>query len=225
MSTPHEAPTAHPAAELLPWYLTGTLKEPERRAVDEHLATCQECRDELQTLVKLRAPLRTTWADEPMPDLHVKQSVMAQVQADRASHHALHSTASDGSAGNALEQWFRNLFAPRWIPALASVLLTGQFALLLWMSGPQMAPPPDTITTRGIPLASVRMTLVFQESAPEARIRGVIQDLNGRLVDGPTSEGAYTVEVPIAGSAALDTHITRLRQQPDLIRRAERALR
>ena len=225
MSTPHEAPTAHPAAALLPWYVTGTLKESERRTVDEHLATCQECRAELETLVKLRAPLRTAWAEEPMPILHVKQSVMAQVQADRASHHVLHSTASDGGAGNALEQWFRNLFAPRWIPALASVLLIGQLALLLWMSGPQLAPHPDTVTTRGIPSASVRVTLVFHESAPEARIRGVIQDLNGRLVDGPTTEGAYTVEVPVAESAALDTRITRLRQQPDLIRRAERALR
>ena len=224
MSTPHEAPTAHPFAALLPWYLTGTLKESERRTVDEHLATCGECRTELESLSKLRTPLQAAWAEEPMPPLHVKQSVMTQVQADRASHHALHSTASDGGAGNALEQWFRNLFAPRWIPALASVLLIGQLALLLWMSGTQMASPPDTVTTRGIPPASVRVTLVFQESAPEARIRGVIQDLNGRLVDGPTSEGAYTVEVPIAESAALDTRITRLRQQPDLIRLAERAL-
>jgi hypothetical protein len=64
--------------------------------------------------------------------------------------------------------------------------------------------------------------LVFQESAPEGRIRGVIQDLKGRLVDGPTSEGTYTVEVPIAESAGLDTCIARLRQQPDLIRRVER---
>ena len=86
-------------------------------------------------------------------------------------------------------------------------------------------PPPDGVTTRGIPPASVRVALVFQESAPEARIRAIIRDLNGRLVDGPTAEGVYTVEVPIAESAGLDARITRLRQQVDLIRRAERTLR
>ena len=221
MSAPHEAPTAHPAAALLPWYLTGTLKESERRTVDEHLATCAACRAELETLVKLRAPLQAAWTEEPTPTLHVKQSVMAQVQAGRPSPHLLPPAAAHGGAGNAVEQWFRNLFAPRWIPALASILLIGQLALLLWMSAPQMT-PPHTVTTRGIPAASVRATLVFQESAPEGRIRGVIQDLKGRLVDGPTSEGAYTVEVPIAESAGLDTRIARLRQQPDLIRRVER---
>ena len=160
-----------------------------------------------------------------MPTLHVKQSVMAQVQANRRSDHGLSASASDGGTGNALEQWFRNLFAPRWIPALASMLLIGQLALLLWMAGPQTEPPPDGVTTRGIPPTSVRVALVFQESAPEARIRAVIRDLNGRLVNGPTADGVYTVEVPIAESATLDTRITRLRQQLDLIRRAERALR
>ena len=225
MSTPHEAPTAHPAAALLPWYLTGTLKEAERRTVDEHLATCAECRAELESLGKLRDPLQAAWAEELMPALHVKQSVMAQVQSDRGSHPVPPATAFDGGVGHALEEWFRNLFAPRWIPALASILLIGQLVLLLWTAGSQTAPPPDSVIARGIPPASIRITLVFQESAPEARIRAVIRDLNGRLVDGPTADGVYTVEVPLAESAALETHISRLRQQPDLIRRADRALR
>lgn len=225
MRTPHEASTAHPAAALLPWYLTGTLKESERRTVDEHLSTCAECRAELESLAKLRAPLQAALADEPMPILHVKQTVMAQVQADRESHHVASATAPDGGAGNALEQWFRNLFAPRWIPALAATLLIGQLALLLWTAGSQTVLPLDAVTTRGIPPASVRVILVFQESASEARIRAIIRGLNGRLVDGPTADGVYTVEVPLAESAALDTGISRLQQQPDLIRRAERALR
>ena len=225
MRTPHEASTAHPAAALLPWYLTGTLKESERQTVDEHLSTCAECRAELESLAKLRAPLQAALSDEPMPILHVKQSVMAQVQADRGSHHVASATAPDGGAANAFEQWFRNLFEPRWIPALAATLLIGQLALLLWTAGSQTVSPLDAVTTRGIPSASVRVILVFQESASEARIRAVIRGLNGRLVDGPTADGVYTVEVPLAESAALDTGISRLQQQPDLIRRAERALR
>ena len=225
MRTPHEGSTAHPVAALLPWYLTGTLKESERRTVDAHLATCAECRAELESLAQLRAPLQGAWAEEPMPILHVKQSVMTQVQADRRSHHVPSATAPDGSAGNALEQWFRNLFAPRWIPALAATLLIGQLALLLWTAGSQTAPPPDAVTTRGIPPPSIRVTLMFQEAASEARIRAAILDLKGRLVDGPTADGVYTVAVPVAESATLDSQLARLKQQPDLIRRIERVLR
>jgi anti-sigma factor RsiW len=225
MRTTHEASMAHPAAALLPWYLTGTLKESERRTVDKHLATCAECRAELESLAQLRVPLRTAWAEEPTPVLHVKPAVMAQVQADRAARHLPNRTASDHVVGNAVEQWFRNLFAPRWVPALAATLLIGQLALLLWTAGPHSSPPPDHVTTRGIPAASVHVTVLFQESASEARIRATILDLKGRLVDGPTTDGVYTIAIPVAESAALDSQMARLKQQPDLIRRVERVLR
>ena len=225
MRTPHEVSMVHPAAALLPWYLTGTLKESERRAVDEHLAACAECSAELESLTRLRAPLQAALAEEPMPVLHVKQAVMMEIQADRDSRYLPNATASDRVVGNAVERWFRNLFAPRWVPALVATLLIGQLALLLWTVGTQSNPSSDLVTTRGIPPASVRVTLMFQESASEARIRAAIRDLNGRLVDGPTADGIYTVEVPLAESAALDTRISRLQQQPDLVRRAERVLR
>ena len=166
MRTPHEVSMVHPAAALLPWYLTGTLKESERRAVDEHLAACAECRAELESLTRLRAPLQAALAEEPMPVLHVKQAVMVQVHADRDSRYVPNATASDRVIGNAVERWFQNLFAPRWVPALAATLLIGQLALLLWTVGTQSSPSSDLVTTRGIPPASVRVTLVFQESAP-----------------------------------------------------------
>ena len=144
MTAPNNASMAHPAAALLPWYLTGTLKESERRAVDEHLATCAECRAELESLTQLRAPLQAALAEEPMPLLHVKQTVIAQIQADRDSHHTPAATAPNGEVGNALEQWFRNLFAPRWVPALAAMLLIGQLALC---SGRQDCKPPRNPTS------------------------------------------------------------------------------
>ena len=42
MTTPHDPAPAHPTTTLLPWYLTGTLKEAERQAVDDHLAICAD---------------------------------------------------------------------------------------------------------------------------------------------------------------------------------------
>ena len=226
MRTSHETSTPHPVAALLPWYLTETLKPSEHRTVDEHLATCAECRAELERLAQLRTPLQTAWAEEPTPELHVKQTVMADVEADRAVRHLSNDRTAPGGVGdNRLEQWFRNLFAPRWVPALAATLLVGQLALLLWTAGPQTNSSQDVIATRGIPPASVHLTIRFQESASEARIRAVILQLKGRLVDGPTMDGVYTISIPIADSTTLDSTLAYLREQPDLIRQVERAIR
>jgi hypothetical protein len=221
MTTPHQTSTPHPAAALLPWYLTGTLKESEHQAVDRHLADCAECRAELERLAQLRTPLQAAWSEEPMPELHVKQAVMAKIAADDKNS----SKNAGGSVEGAnMEQWFRNLFAPRWMPALAATLLVGQLALLLWTAGPQDRSSQDIVSARGIPPASLQVMIRFQESAPEARIRAVILNLKGRLVDGPTADGAYKIAVPLSNSEQLDTALERLRQQPDLIRSAERVL-
>lgn len=41
--------------ELLPDYLSGTLSDARRRDIREHLATCQDCADELELLQLVRA--------------------------------------------------------------------------------------------------------------------------------------------------------------------------
>lgn len=220
--TPHDLAPAHPTATLLPWYLTGTLKESERQAVDAHLATCADCRDELAHLTHLRIPMKTAFAEETTPDLRVQEQVMRRIQSDTLPTPSVSAARIEGSAAESVEQWFRRLFAPRWIPALAMTLIIGQLVLLLWTAGEQTALPPSNIASRGIPSASTRILLVFQESIPEARIRATILALNGRLVDGPTTDGRYTIEIPVAQLAALDRQLHALRQQSDAIRRAER---
>lgn len=222
MTTPNDASHAHPTTMLLPWYLTGTLKASERQAVDEHLAGCADCRAELESLTRLRIPLKAALAEEPMPALRLQQDVMARIHAERASAPPPHAVAPGGGFGDALEQWFRNLFTPRWIPALAATLLIGQLALLLWTAGEQTALPPGRIVARGIQPAATRVVLVFQESTSETRIRATILALNGRLVDGPTADGRYTIELPSTEPRSLDQQLQTLRQQSNVIRRAER---
>ena len=226
MSNPHEAGTEHPTAMLLPWYLSGALKESERRAVEEHLASCANCRLELDNLRALRSPLKAALADQPIPALEVKQAVMAQIhaEAERAGRRPS-GVDPGGGFGEVVEQWFRNLLAPRWVPMLASTLLVGQLVLLLWTAGEQTVLTPGPVTTRSLPPAATRVTLAFTPSASEAHIRAAIQELKGRLVDGPTADGLYTIEIPPSESGKLDAQLQKIRQQSDVIRRAERLSR
>ncbi|MGC3974873.1 MAG: zf-HC2 domain-containing protein [Nitrospira sp.] len=220
MTARHDPAPAHPTVTLLPWYLTGTLKEPERKAVDEHLATCADCRTELDHLTRLRVPVKTAFLEETTPELRVQQHVMGRIHAEATT--PTPATRSGAGTAESVEQWFRRLFAPRWIPALALTLLIGQLILLLWTAGEQTALPPNNITSRGIPSAATRIILVFQESIPETSIRATILGLNGRLVDGPTADGRYTIEISSTQAANLDRQLHALQQQRDVIRRAER---
>jgi anti-sigma factor RsiW len=227
MNMSDDALTKHPTATLLPWYLSGTLKESERRAVDEHLETCADCRQELDNLTKLRAPLKAAFADQPMPALDVSRAVIAQIHAERADHQEPEGSRSGVGFGEAVEQWFRNLFAPRWVPMLAATLLIGQLGLLLWTAGEQTPLPPRAVITRNVPPVQIpsRVALAFKDSVSEARIRAAILGLKGRLVDGPTTDGVYTIEVPASEAGTLDARLQTLRQQTTVIRRAERLAR
>ena len=58
----------HPQLQLLPWYLSGTLGIVERRQVTSHLADCELCRSELESLTLMRRIVRQSFA-EPGPGI------------------------------------------------------------------------------------------------------------------------------------------------------------
>lgn len=58
-------PPEHPQIQLLPWYLSGTLNNIERRQVTAHLAHCQACRAELEALTLVRRIVRESFAQAP----------------------------------------------------------------------------------------------------------------------------------------------------------------
>ena len=43
--------------ELLPWYVNGTLAQPERERVESHLASCRRCEEEVRTCRRTAAEI------------------------------------------------------------------------------------------------------------------------------------------------------------------------
>ncbi|MFO0765417.1 MAG: hypothetical protein U0231_01195 [Nitrospiraceae bacterium] len=130
MSAPHETQAAHPTALLLPWYVSGTLKDQEHLAVEHHLAD-------------FRVPVGARWRNSkpcgsrcrmPLPQ-HRPPRLQNRGDGQDPERPGRSSTSNSQPAalpvGETLEQWFRNLFAPRWMPTLAATLLIGQLLLLL----------------------------------------------------------------------------------------------
>ena len=156
----------------------------------------------------------------PGPSARLARSVMAKVAAEPRTRQ--NQTGRDTSWLSALDQWCRSLLIPQWVPTLATLLLVAQMALLLWVSLP--VPEREAVSSRSIGMETthtMQIILAFQPSATEEQIRSLVSGLHGRLVDGPTPAGLYTIRLPRQDAAAADQLLAQLNTRHDLVRSAE----
>lgn len=71
--------------ELLPWYVNGTLKDPDRDMLAHHISECLACADELakcrSVAAALRDPEMTEWT--PSPEEHVVRFLAKMEEIER----------------------------------------------------------------------------------------------------------------------------------------------
>lgn len=207
----------HPEAALLPWYANGTLNESDRRQVDQHLTGCSTCRAELEDLTGLKSALTTLYTAQPGPSSNTSRNVRESIAREASVRHP--RPGGQRSWLDAVDEWFRSLFVPRWVPTLAATLIIAQIALMMWISMP--VPHPEQVTTRSLGMQQARFIVAFQNTATEEQIRGLLQDLHGRITDGPTADGRYTIEVPAADASAVQHKLDLLRGRQDIVRSAD----
>jgi len=230
--TEQEETCAHEAMALLPWYVNGTLDLEERRAVEDHLATCALCPDELVALLKVQDVLRRELADAPEPSAALWERVRNQIGESTASQAR---TVPSGARSQGRTAWARlgDLLGPALRPgwALAALLLIAvQAALIvgLLMKGPlQTGPEYHTLTgptISGEPSGTrVRLRVAFVEQATERAIRAVMGEIGATIVDGPSAAGFYLIDVPLLNGAgrSRDQVLRVLRGRSEVIRFAE----
>ena len=219
-------PDMHPESTLLPWYLNGTLQQPEHQQVATHLAQCSRCRTELEELAGLRQQVREVCVSEASVPARAFQATMAHVNQRTSS--ATASTPHRASPMedstpiswlSSLDDFFRSLFQPQWVPTLAAALIVAQLGLLYWNLGRPAG--PEQITTRTVAPATARIRVLFKDGVTEQQVRSTVQEIRGRIVDGPAPDGAYVVEVPALDQTTSHTKVEALRAKSDIVRIAE----
>lgn len=218
MSEPETLPTGvHPEVALLPWYLNGTLGAEEQRRVARHLESCPDCRLELDELTQVKRDIAAAYAAQLEPSPQLARSVFAKVAQESAPRRPASAESENWLSG--LDQWIRSLFIPQWVPTLAALLVVAQLGLLFWLT----LPPSQNgqVTTRGLGTQTARLSVAFHSTATEGAIRSVIETVNGRIVDGPTKKGIYTIEVPAADSQVSQNTLNLLRRKSDVVRAAD----
>ena len=219
----------HTEAMLLPGYASRTLSTDEQQQVERHLRTCSACQQELQEVTNMQAALKSTIHQRSGPSPAAFAKVMNQIHQETQHTPREIKMGTEPSWWEQIEHVFRSLFEVRWAPALASFLIVGQAVLLLSVlggPGDQEGGQNGQIYERGISQGTpatppLKIEVQFVETAQESQIRSLIQELNGRIIDGPTADGRYTLGFQISPGISSDSILTILEKHPELVQRAQ----
>lgn len=164
----------HPDDALVA-YANHTLDPAEQPALDAHLADCDRCREELDWLTTLRAGMQA----EPLPavDELGLARLMREVKAEQRPARAATSAPS----------WWRGAMAA------AVLVMLVQFGVIAVQWQPDAGYQPLSETGQEVgPVLQVR----FAPAASLAEIQALLEQIEGRIVDGPGALGLYRIALP-----------------------------
>ena len=222
----HEARGHEELELLLPWYVNGTLEAAERAALDDHLAGCPRCRAELAREEGLAATLRA--AEDVAPAPHPAQLARLLSRLDGAPRA---ERPRRRPAARLAGLWAGTPRPVRWAIAAQALLVLALAAVTAWRAGSVDFTGETAAVETGAaefrtlsddapaatPAGATRLRVLFAEETSAGAVRAILQRVGGRIVDGPSPLGVYTVEVP-AGPAAdpLEVVLDHLRAQPEV---------
>ena len=173
----HDDP--HGAAQsLLPWYVNGTLDSAEAAVVEAHLASCADCRADLAADRALGRQV----ADLSMDVEHGWAAMRARMEA-----------TPQRSASPI--RFLRRPVAIGW--AVAGQLAAAA-ALIVAIALPTRHEPTDArYHTLGAATVAEPGNLIiqFKPDVTESTMRAAFMGAGSRVVDGPTTTGAYVLRV------------------------------
>jgi anti-sigma factor RsiW len=203
-------PDVHPQALLLPWYLSGTLAESEQQDVTGHLAGCPVCRAELAALTRDRHLVREALNASPGRSRDLRTEVLSRITgASTGARPAAPQAAVSRRAWRMRPVWLAGM-------ALAASLIIVQFGAILRLAQAPTVQPP--VLTRGLGSPTTRLELLVDPGATEAALTDFLRSLHARIVDGPSADGAYMVEIPTTDPGQIAADLARARAESQLIR-------
>jgi len=202
-------------AELLPWYVNGTLAGQDFAVVAAHLSGCTVCRDEVTQCQTLAAAIQRAPDVAEAPATGRLERVLARIELLEAGRRH-----TGWRAWSRAMESFRDLFQRtprpmRWALAAQAALLV---LLVVLATGPGLLAPRATYHTltdggRGQPGQGL-IHIVFTEDITERELRMLLGRVQGKIVDGPSAIGVYTVEVGAITADGLTPIVAILRADP-----------
>jgi hypothetical protein len=208
---------------LLPWYVNGTLDPPESARVSAHLLGCRGCRAELAAQRELRAQIKAPPAMEALDANVALGHFMARIRDDFPSVRQASAVTEHASRHGlgALLNWFT-------LPGQRSLAWAGAAGLLAVAVLPlvydfRSAGRPNIFHTAANPGSFAKfeandIRVVFAQPLTAEAIQSIVEPLQGRLVDGPSGPGIYTIRFDVRDPSPdfLAERLDRLRARKDV---------
>jgi len=221
----------HQIQLLLPWYINKSLGQDEQQQVKNHLRICNLCRREILLLRKLAAavnqPSDLDVAAEASfaglrGQLHAayltrEKSVPSNNQTRPVLSRKPVNTAPSQLGNHARPSNFKGFKVTHFAIA-ASMLLA---IIPLVMQYGRLPATPDYYTLSAAKPESptgTKLSIVFSKSLLTADMDLLLEKINGQLVEGPNSVGAYTVRLGAdQNSEELTAVVALLRNQQNVL--------
>jgi hypothetical protein len=194
-----EQPEHRAIAELMPWYLNGTLGERDRQKVESHVGDCEMCRDELAQERRIHEAMSAEAAVEYIPAASLKR---LQARLDALGDDEIDTLMPAQHAP------FRG-----WYAAAASVAIVAVVAALMYFKGwivfgPEASAPRYHTVTNPRPQAPGEVIrAVFSPTITLVELQAILDEAQLRIVSGPTEAGVYSLAPnstrPVSSSLAL----------------------
>ena len=213
--------------DLLPWYANGTLDEKERNIVESHLTECHECATEMKSLAAVRRTVAEAGNHAPtLPPLAMNRA-LAEIEIYEQNRAARQGKRPPPRFKEQVTDLWNRWWQPT--PVFARALIAAQVVLLLALGIVaiyQYQHPPAVYRTASGPAFAKGSTFAvrFRPTATEQEIREALSAIKGKIIDGPSALGLYTVQVPTArdGSAESERALETLRKNLRVVQFAER---
>jgi len=219
--------------ESLPWYVNGTLSQPERTEIAQHLASgCRECAQEVASLTALRKAVVAVGDDTPEPSPYLLNRALAQIEDYERTRAEAEKQKTQKAKTSFRWPMAMSAIWGRQTPAFTRVALAVQMALVLAVGSvavyqykhPQIIYKVSSGQT-GTQGDKATIKVVFNESASEREIRQALEGIGGTIVGGPSAQNVYTIElkVPQGSTAEIETVLDKLRQNQRVISLAQQS--
>lgn len=189
-------------ADLIPWYLNGTLGTRERQRVDGHVQECSTCRDELAKERRIYEEMAMEPTVEYMPAPSLKR-LNAAISGSDAEH-----TPSRSARVRRLLPWTG-------LAAASIVAAAGAVAFLTahrW--GHSRAPDYHTVTTPTARPQDEVIRAVFAPTTTLVDLQGILAETQLRISSGPTEAGVYSLAA--TSRRPVSASLTLLRNHPEV---------
>ena len=214
---------SHSEAFQIPLFVAGMLSQTEREQVEQHLKLCSSCRKELAEEQRLQPSIQKSLKTWPKSSEHVLQHAKEKIarRSLQETREGMHAIEASHSWTMRLEEWIRRIFRPRWVPALAVLVILIQGAFLQWLlTNPSMTRPSGMegpILERDLPPIAEntnqfqRIQVVF---APEFSIKDIqtlLGKVQGTIARGPGPNDEFVIELTYENPEQLNMRMNTLK--------------